>query len=502
MTSDTYISLTAIVLLLVSFVLFLKENKKVQTFFTLLMVLFSLHLLQKDIAPIETGFFVTGLVGGFLALNLVIASFIKNKLRWIAPVVSILIIFFVGKSDLMYKEYALDFSSIKVVATIVLGFLAGVIACILSRILKPFFNESEPVELTTTTVLLGLFIIPVTFFVSNYGILLLASGYFLYNIYNVQKRDFVVVGLLSLAVVSTVAKHYSIDGIDLSIGKVIAGLVVGSGAYLLGVLALKATNKLVGLGLIMLGIISVALITSLNNVHPAYGGTESLLAAFFGMAIASLLIGKNELSNIFFPALLTIGFLLPSDPFAETGDQPTDSVSTTQTPTSDEPKGLDASVLSGKFKVVSKTAVISFQLGPKGGITKGAIKEFEGNVDFGSDIKNAKFSIKLPTKKLTTFNSMRDESILGGAYLNASKFPMMSFSSSTMEPKEDGYMLNGAFTMLGITNNEEIFIKYMGEKEGKQQFSGKAAIDRTKYGMASSPQEGNLVDFTFTMELE
>ncbi len=507
MISDTYTSLTAIVLLTVSFVLFFRYNQKIQTFFSLLLVLFSLHFLQSDITPIESSFFATGLIGGLLALNVALSSFVQNnKFRWIAPIVSLIVVLLVGKSELMYKDYSLDFSNTKVIGTIVLGFLIGVISSVLTRLLKSFFNatESDTITTTATIVLTGLFVIPATFLVSNYGILLLASGYFLYNMYSSKKQDFVIIGLLSIAVVSVLSNHYSVESIDLSIGKIIAGLIVGAGAYSLGVLGLKSTNKIIGFGLIVLGIITVALITLLNNVHPAYGGTESLLAGFFGMAITSFVIGKNEISNIFFPAFLAIGLLLPSDPFAESGIETTTDASTTQTGevAPEEPKGVDASELSGKFKVVSKTAVISFQLGPKGGITKGAIKEFEGSVDFGTDINTAKFNIKLPTKKLTTFNSMRDESVLGGAYLNEPKFPLMSFSSATMTAKEDGYLLQGTFNMLGKTNSEEVFIKYLGEKDGKKQFIGKAAIDRTKYGMASSPQEGNVVDFTFTMELE
>lgn len=508
--SDLYLLLSAISLLFAGVALYFKYNAKLQPSLNLLLILITALFLQTNISPQENSIFLTGAIGSLAGINLIASSLIKaSRLRWAIPIASILFVLLFGKNNLMYGDYSLDLSNTKVTGIIVLGFLIGVVSCLLTFILQRFFpeNEKKTIQLTAQIVLTGLFIIPATFFASWYGFLLLATGYFLYSSYNKEENGSVLISLLSIASVSGFLSMYNIESIDLSVGKVAAGLIVGAGSYFLGILAVKSSNKFFGAGFLLLGISSIGLVTLLNNVHPAYGGTESFAAAFIGMAIAHLFSERNIVGNVLFPTFLVIGLLLPSDPFSGSGTEeqaniPASGEETTTQTVVEEPKGLDAGALSGKYTIVSETASISFQLGQKGGITKGAIKEFEGTADFGKNIETAKFNVKLPTKKLTTFNSMRDESVLGAAYLNEPKYPVMSFSSSKMEKKDDGYLLKGHFTLLGKTNPEDIFIKYLGEKDGKQQFSGKASIDRTKYGMASSPQEGNIVDFTFSIELE
>jgi polyisoprenoid-binding protein YceI len=512
MVSDFSLLFSSIALLIVGIGFFVKDNfSRLQHILNALFILLTVQFLQKDIQPIENSLFMTGIIGVLIGVNLLFSSFlIKNKFRWGIPIVSIILLLFIGKNDFLYKGYSLNLSDLKITGLIFLGFVSGVISISLKFILKRFFveNDSDKIQSIAQILLIGLFMIPATFFASWYGIIFLSSGYFLFSCYHQgsNNNNNTIIPLLAIASVSSFLTIYHIENIDLSVGKVIAGLILGSGAYFLGVLASKSSNKFVGLGLIFLGILTIGLITILNNIHPAYGGVESFSAALVGMALGGLLFGNSSISVILYPAFLIIGLTLPSDPFESIGNKENVVVNSTGTKEEkavvEEPKGLDASVLSGKYIIVPETANLSFQLGPKGGVTKGAILNFEGTVNFGNSIETTKFNVKLPTKKLTTFNSMRDESVLGGAYLNAEKYPLMSFNSSNMEKKDDGYILKGNFTLLGKTNPEDVFIKYLGEKDGKQQFFGKAAIDRTKYGMLSSPQEGNVVDFTFTIELK
>lgn len=512
MASDFNLLLSSIAILAAGIIFFIKNNFRIQTILNVLLILLTVQFLQRDVIPVENSLFMTGIIGGLVGINLLFSSLLKtSKFRWAIPIASILLMLFVGKNDLLYKDYPLDLADLKITGLIFLGFLVGVIPVILKFVLKRFFPEDQKdiIQSVAQVALIGLFIIPATFFASWYGIILIATGYFLFSCYyqGGNNNNNPVVSLLAIASVSGFISLYNIENIDLSVGKVLAGLIVGAGTYFLGILASKSLSKSVGLGLIALGILTVGLITILNNVHPAYGGIESFLAALVGMSISGLLLGNNSISGIFYPAFLIVGLTLPSDPFVTTENEAKTTTIATDSAVNgetiiEEPKGLDVGVLSGKYIIVSETANLSFQLGPKGGITKGAIQNFEGTIDFGTAVETAKFNVKLPTKKLTTFNSMRDESVLGGAYLNAQKYPLMSFSSSKMEKKDDGYILKGNFTLLGKTNPEDVFVRYLGEKDGLLQFSGKGTIDRTKYGMASSPQEGNMVDFTFTIELD
>jgi polyisoprenoid-binding protein YceI len=164
--------------------------------------------------------------------------------------------------------------------------------------------------------------------------------------------------------------------------------------------------------------------------------------------------------------------------------------------------GKNMSDIVGNYKIDDSNSELTFQLGPKGGVTKGAIKLFSGQVEITKEIKRSKFSVILPVAKLTTFNSYRDESLMEASYFNANQFPEMNYSSIIMESEGDYYVIKGDFEMLGKKQKVDVQIKYIGENdEGLPILIGKSSIDRTLFGMQPDPKEGNVVDFQFKIEL-
>jgi polyisoprenoid-binding protein YceI len=170
-----------------------------------------------------------------------------------------------------------------------------------------------------------------------------------------------------------------------------------------------------------------------------------------------------------------------------------------------ELKGVSLDSIIGLYQIDPTTAKLNFQLGPKGGITKGAFKSFSGEINITSSIQNTTFSIQLPLSKLTTFNKYRDESLLAPEYFGADKFPEMTYKSASLSSKEDSYELKGKFTMLGVSKDLPIQMKYIGmvESNGKKVpvLIGKSSIDRTMFGMKPDSKEGNVVAFEFKVEL-
>ena len=298
-----------------------------------------------------------------------------------------------------------------------------------------------------------------------------------------------------------------VEAIDLSIGKVIAGLGIGVGAASLGVFGLSMNNKVLGIIISLLGAVLMLAILMANNIHPAYGGIEAFLAAMVGFAFAILLYHNAYIGTALMPIMLIVGMYFANDPFAKATDKSgkTADVKAVEKEGSvskmPEGAGQDWSTVKGSHAVDSKSSVISFQLGPKGGITKGEIKQLKGTVVIAENLEESSFSLELPVKGLTTFNEMRDESLMEDIYFNEPKFPLMTFKSTSMIAKEDGYILKGEFKLLGKTNPQEVEIKFLGEKDGKLLFVGAASLDKTTFGMASSPQEGDIVDFTFQLLL-
>jgi polyisoprenoid-binding protein YceI len=164
--------------------------------------------------------------------------------------------------------------------------------------------------------------------------------------------------------------------------------------------------------------------------------------------------------------------------------------------------GKSMNEIVGNYKIDESNSELTFQLGPKGGITKGAIKQFSGQIELAKEINRSKFRVKLPVSKLTTFNAYRDESLMEASYFNVSKFPEMKYSSTKMESQSDYYVLKGDFELLGKKQKVEVQLKYIGQNEkGVPVLIGKSSLDRTLFGMQPDPKEGNVVDFQFKIEL-
>lgn len=508
MNSNTLMVIASIGLLSVGLVALLKSTNRLQKIIDTLLILLVVQLFGEYSNISSQYNVINGIIGTFVAVNLASSSLISQfKFRWIVPAISFLLLFLLGKNQVMYEEYTLDFSQLKVIGIVALGFISGVFSNGLIWVFKRFFNEEDTqlIGRVAQIVFMSLFLIPATFLVSWYGVLLLSIGFYTFNLYTEYKSNFHL-SLLLIAITAPLAQYLGVDTVDLTVGKIIAGIAVGISCFALIYLAVKSTNKLISILFLLLGFILLITISKLDQIHPAYGGSACFIAALIGLALA-LCLGRNgKIAGFILPATILIGlFVLQNENVnsaVQTTEASTEPAIKATEETDTEPKGISAAALTGKYTLNAQASTINFELGPKGGVTKGAIQEVEGTVDFGSDISTAKFKIKMTTKKLTTFNSMRDESVWGAAYLNAPKFPIMSFESNSMIAKDDGYIVKGKFTLLGRTNEEEVFVKFIGEKDGKLQFFGKSTVDRTRYGMASSPQEGNIVRYNFTIELQ
>jgi polyisoprenoid-binding protein YceI len=168
-------------------------------------------------------------------------------------------------------------------------------------------------------------------------------------------------------------------------------------------------------------------------------------------------------------------------------------------------KGISLDSIKGNYIINEKTVQLNFLLGPKGGITKGAIKSFSGKIQIAKDVKKSKFSIVLPVSNLTTFNKYRDESLVEKEYFHVDLYPEMTYVVSKLEVKEDHYVMKGNFKMLGISKPLDVELKYIGKFDSGDDkvpvLLGKSTIDRTLFGMKPDSKEGNVLDFEFKIEL-
>ena len=81
----------------------------------------------------------------------------------------------------------------------------------------------------------------------------------------------------------------------------------------------------------------------------------------------------------------------------------------------------------------------------------------------------------------------------------------MRYLVQSIKKETDYYLLNGSFTMIGVSKPLPVQMKFIETKNidgvKRHVLIGKAKIDRTKFGMTPDSKEGNLVDFEFRVEI-
>ena len=156
---------------------------------------------------------------------------------------------------------------------------------------------------------------------------------------------------------------------------------------------------------------------------------------------------------------------------------------------------------SGTYSIEESTALISFKLGPPGGVTRGAFKKFSGKVTMGETPAASRVSVTLPTKNLTTFDDMRDGHLMSEDYLKEKAFPTMTFTGSNWKELSNGsYVVHGNFTMLGVKKSQRITMRVKRSGD-KVSLTGFGTLNRTDFGMESAPSEGNEISFEFSVQL-
>ncbi|HLW29792.1 MAG TPA: YceI family protein [Brumimicrobium sp.] len=255
------------------------------------------------------------------------------------------------------------------------------------------------------------------------------------------------------------------------------------------------------------------------------GGVLTLSALLVSLAVLSLLYSTFKISaNIIGLKLISLGAILLITPLFSPvqqssgidlgalgivqGDNSSKPKTTGQSyhDKLEEPNGQDLSDAVGKWQIDDEASKIFFELGPVGGRTSGEFRKVKGQFKVNEDIERSEISVTMPVNSITTFNSMRDESLLEEEYLHEEKYPEIQFKSKSFTPEGDAYKVDGDFTLLGITKDFSLTLKLVGigEKDGSKIMVlwGKASLDRTDYGMTSSAKIGDIVDFHFEVQLK
>lgn len=134
-------------------------------------------------------------------------------------------------------------------------------------------------------------------------------------------------------------------------------------------------------------------------------------------------------------------------------------------------------------------------------IRTGEFKSFEGNITSSSkyDLSNATFYLKVDPKSIDVIAENLSEQIKGEQFLDAEKFPEITFSSSGAKAISDStFISTGKLTIHGVEKEQDVLIWYKGNKEGRRgEIMGievSLTINRKDFGLDwGSPRLGEKV---------
>lgn len=500
------------VLLLAFFALFTEELPRFQTVFIGLIAICLISATHIGFTEGDASVLVLSVLGGIVSCGMLIGLFFKKHGEWIALLTTALVFIIAGQKA-SYFGFEIDFSGYVLMLP-----LLGAIGPLVIQFIAPFLSKFAGLDQQKATTAGNLFYLAVLVFFAQFqaqyfGVILVAAGWLAVAL-STQKFQAMKegIGLLSLGFLFLLMKtNPTVDDSFLR-GNFIMGLLVGIGA-ISWVNAAKSANKLKWPLMILLPFLVIFACVWMGKISQNFGGIPTYIGVLLG---ATLLVMKSRNFQQTIPFLgFIIAFsstvLLAFKPVKEP-EMVSRLVKTEESTAvvNQEPDVLDVPAIqlvpsmSGSWKSVMEASKTEFQLGPEGAVTNGGIQDFKVKLKLNAEGQPQELSVEIPTAKVTTYDPMRDKSVLGASYLNAIGFPKMGFSSTSIVKEGDVYRVSGNFELLGKKSPMDLKIKFAatGTDKGKNflVMVGKATLDRTKFGMKSDAKIGDLVNVTFEVE--
>jgi len=112
-----------------------------------------------------------------------------------------------------------------------------------------------------------------------------------------------------------------------------------------------------------------------------------------------------------------------------------------------------------------------------------------GDIDPAEPEKSS-IEVRIEVVSLTTNNPQRDHDLRSSAFLEVDKYPIITFKSTTIEPKGDtNFRMKGDLTIKGITRSVTLDLHRHGELNDERMghrvaFSAEGEINRKEFGMS------------------
>ena len=141
---------------------------------------------------------------------------------------------------------------------------------------------------------------------------------------------------------------------------------------------------------------------------------------------------------------------------------------------------------------------------------RGHFAEYEGTIVVADDPRQSSVEITIQADSITTGTDDRDAHLRSPDFLDVENHSTLTFTSTSLEPKGDAWVLNGDLTIIGKTNPVSLDLEFLGVindpwGNAKSAFSASGEFKRHDFGLSwNVPLDGGglLVSEVFNLEIE
>jgi polyisoprenoid-binding protein YceI len=141
---------------------------------------------------------------------------------------------------------------------------------------------------------------------------------------------------------------------------------------------------------------------------------------------------------------------------------------------------------------------------------RGTFEDISGTIEVAEDPTKSSARVEAKAASVTTGVADRDGHLRSPDFLDAEKYPVISFESTAVTPNGNDWKLTGDLTIRGVTKPVSFDLEYEGSAEDpygntKAAFVASGEIDREEFGLtwnATLEGGGVLVSKNFKIEFE
>lgn len=139
-----------------------------------------------------------------------------------------------------------------------------------------------------------------------------------------------------------------------------------------------------------------------------------------------------------------------------------------------------------EYKPVDEQSEVKFTIKNFGINTNGTLKGLKGSIKFdAANISASSFDVAVDVKTINTGVDARDNHLRREEYFDAAKYPLIRFTSTSIEKTGEGYIAKGNLTIKDVTKS--ISIPFTTSEKGVGMiFSGEFNINRKDFGVGGS----------------